>query len=256
MLTFSFPPHSLSDMDEKERSRERSRRERPSRFSEGSRDRSPDRGRDRGSMKSSNNRVYVSNIPYEYRWQDMKDLFRSQVGDVQFVELFVDDNDKPKGCGIVEFSDSSCVKKCLEVMQRYEVKGRKLVVREDSGNVRDKHGNVIGGAGGSNKRSRDDSRYRDDRDRYESTSSSIPMRQDDQKWGNTYGLSPHFLESLNIDAPLCNRVFVANVSMFVGCPPILYAKFPTLECRIPVRGGVITLFQIALIYCVSQLGIC
>jgi hypothetical protein len=33
-----------------------------------------------------------------------------------------------------------------------------------------------------------------------------------QKWGNTYGLSPQFLESLWINGPLVARVFVANVS--------------------------------------------
>ena len=32
------------------------------------------------------------------------------------------------------------------------------------------------------------------------------------KWGNTYGLSPQFLESLWINGPLVTRVFVANVS--------------------------------------------
>ncbi|CAH0552653.1 unnamed protein product [Brassicogethes aeneus] len=195
--------------DDKDRSRERSRRDRPTRFSEASRDRSLDRGRDRGSMKSSNNRVYVSNIPYEYRWQDMKDLFRSEVGDVQFVELFVDDNDKPKGCGIVEFSESSSVKKCMEVMQRFEVKGRKLVIREDSGNKRDKHGNIMGPRGGGGGGGRDEGRYRDDRDRFDNHGGS--MRQDDGKWGNTFGLSIQFLESLNIDPPLSNRVFVANL---------------------------------------------
>lgn len=210
-------------MDEKDRSRERSRRDRPSRFSETSRDRSPDRGgrggdRNSGS-KSSNNRVLVSNIPYEYRWQDMKDLFRNQVGDVQFVELFVDDNDKPKGVGIVEFSDSASVKKCMEVMQRYEVKGRKLVVREDSGNTRDKHGNIVG-SGGSKRSSRED-RYRDDHrggggDRYDSGGGGNVRGGSDEKWGNTYGLSTQFLESLNIDPPLCNRVFVANVSISAG----------------------------------------
>ncbi|KAJ8965075.1 hypothetical protein NQ314_004476 [Rhamnusium bicolor] len=196
----------MSDIDENDRSRERSRRERPSRFSEPTRDRSMDRGRERGSMKSSNNRVYVSNIPYEYRWQDMKDLFRNEVGDVQFVELFLDDNDKPKGSGIVEFSDSASVKKCVEVMQRYEVKGRKLVIKEDFGNVRDKHGAIVGG----NKRPRDNDRYRDDHHR-ELGRGSMNLRQDDGKFTNTYGLSPHFLESLNIDAPLCNKVFVANL---------------------------------------------
>lgn len=91
----------MSDIDDKEsiRDRGRPRRDRTGRMdnSRDNRDRSNDRGREPRSMKSSQNRVFVSNIPYEYRWQDIKDLFRNQVGDVQFVELFTDDNDKPKG---------------------------------------------------------------------------------------------------------------------------------------------------------------
>lgn len=131
------------------RSRDRSsnRRDRPSRFSDnggGGRDRSHDRGRERGGMKSSNARVYISNIPYGYRWQDLKDLFRSHVGEVAFVELFVDENDKPRGCGIVEFSDPESVKKCMEVMHRFELKGRKMVIKEDVGTLRDKFGNLVG----------------------------------------------------------------------------------------------------------------
>ena len=34
----------------------------------------------------------------------------------------------------------------------------------------------------------------------------------DNKFGNTYGLSTQFLESLGINGPLVTRVFVANVS--------------------------------------------
>lgn len=225
------------DGNDKDRSRERSRRDRPTRFSEPSRERSNDRGRERGGMKSSNCRVYVSNIPYEYRWQDLKDLFRSQVGDVQFVELFVDENDKSRGCGIVEFSDQQSVKKCLEVMQRFDVKTRKLIIKEDSGNVRDKQGNIVGsggggggggakrgGGGGGNGGGRDHNRYNRD-DRYDSHSSllgggrSVTDISDNSSWGNTYGLSPQFLESLGIDGPLCNRVFIANVS--ISCRGVL-----------------------------------
>ncbi|VEN54887.1 unnamed protein product [Callosobruchus maculatus] len=191
--------------DRRDRSRDRPQRrdrDRSSRFSDNVRDRSNDRG-GRGeprSMKSSSNRVFVSNIPYEYRWQDMKDLFRQEVGEVQFVELFVDDNDKPKGSGIVEFADPASVKKCMEVMQRYEVKGRKLVIKEDTGNMRDKHGNLSSRRGGRDDRYRDDHR-------------DMGMRgvADEGKYGNTYGLSPQFLESLHIDCPLSNRVFVANL---------------------------------------------
>lgn len=35
---------------------------------------------------------------------------------------------------------------------------------------------------------------------------------DDFQWDNTYGLSPQFLESLNIRGPLISRIFVANVN--------------------------------------------
>ena len=34
-----------------------------------------------------------------------------------------------------------------------------------------------------------------------------------KNWGNTYGLSIPFLESLGITPPLVNKVFVANVSI-------------------------------------------
>lgn len=36
---------------------------------------------------------------------------------------------------------------------------------------------------------------------------------DDFQWDNTYGLSPQFLESLNIRGPLISRIFVANVNL-------------------------------------------
>ena len=39
------------------------------------RDRSP---LNRNRKNAVEKRVYVSNIPYEYRWQDLKDLFRNE----------------------------------------------------------------------------------------------------------------------------------------------------------------------------------
>lgn len=201
-----------SPKDRRNRDRDRSRRDRGGGRMDNSRDRSIDNrgggGREPRSMRSSQNRVFVSNIPYEYRWQDIKDLFRSKVGDVAFVELFVDDNDKPKGSGIVEFSDSDAVAKCLEVMQRHEVKGRKLVVKDDGGVTRDKFGAIFGGGGRRNNR--DNDRFRDDH-RGDLGSSLSLRNSDESKWGNTYGLSPQFLESLKIDPPLNNKVFVANL---------------------------------------------
>lgn len=49
-----------------------------------------------------------------------------------YVELFVDENDKPRGCGIIEFETVESAQLAVEKMHRYELKGRKLVVKEVS----------------------------------------------------------------------------------------------------------------------------
>lgn len=49
------------------------------------------------------------------------------------MELFNDDSGKPRGCGVVEFSTAEATKKALSVMHRYELNGRKLVLKEDVG---------------------------------------------------------------------------------------------------------------------------
>lgn len=119
--------------DERERSRERDRTRRSDRqnpVKSGSRDRSRERN-DRG-RRVSERRIYVSNIPYDFRWQDLKDLFRTEVGKVSHVELFTDEGEKPRGCGIVEFEDADSVKIAVEKMHRFDIKGRKLVVKEVS----------------------------------------------------------------------------------------------------------------------------
>lgn len=68
---------SIKREDSMERERDRSRRgDRPSRFSDATRDKSRDREERR---RKDFKRLYVSNIPYEYRWQELKDLFREKV---------------------------------------------------------------------------------------------------------------------------------------------------------------------------------
>lgn len=113
-------------------------------------------------------------IPYEMsRWQDLKDLFRREVGDVSFVELFSDESNKPRGCGIVEFEKPESVAVALEKMNGYALSGRNLVVKEDFGNERDKFGRVIpknstgggNGGGGGNASGSSNNNYRNNRDR-------------------------------------------------------------------------------------------
>lgn len=69
----------------------------------------------------------------------LKNFFRIKVGDVAYVELFNDENDKPRGCGIVEFSTPESVKKAMEIMHRFPLQGRKLVIKEDFGKYRKKY---------------------------------------------------------------------------------------------------------------------
>lgn len=210
---------AMSNSEDRDRSRERDRNrrsERPNRMNSDSRDRSRERN-DRG-RKVADRRIYVSNIPYDFRWQDLKDLFRTEVGKVAHVELFTDENDKPRGCGIVEFEDSDSVKVAVEKMHRFDIKGRKLVVKEDYDVERDKYGRLT--TGRSNDRGRED-RFRD-QSRPNPGRQNMPVPSggggggsnggnSDNKFGNTYGLSTQFLESLGISGPLVTRVFVANL---------------------------------------------
>ena len=52
------------------------------------------------------------------------------VGEVSFVELFEDDYGKPRGSGVVEFERVEHARIALEKMNRFDLKGRRLIVKE------------------------------------------------------------------------------------------------------------------------------
>ncbi|XP_040580341.1 myelin expression factor 2 isoform X1 [Lepeophtheirus salmonis] len=192
----------MSEMDMK-RMRDRSPRD------DRKRDRRSGRGDGGGSGKPlrrapPERRVFISNFPFEMKWQEIKDMFRKEVGDVTYVELFNDEQDRPRGCGIMEFATPDLAKKCIEKMHRFEYKGRKLVVKEDFDTLRDKCGRIVGSRA-ARDRSRDRSHERD-------RSRGGDIRPVSNEFGNTFGLSPQFLDSLGINGPLHTRVFVANLS--------------------------------------------
>ncbi|XP_067246786.1 myelin expression factor 2 [Chanodichthys erythropterus] len=85
-----------------------------------------------GDKKAAHrNRVFISNIPYDMKWQAIKDLMREKVGEVTYVELFKDGEGKSRGCGVVEFKDEEFVKKAIEVMSKHDLNGRPLNIKED-----------------------------------------------------------------------------------------------------------------------------
>ncbi|XP_029431588.1 myelin expression factor 2 isoform X2 [Rhinatrema bivittatum] len=98
------------------------------RFHPYSKDKSSSTGERKGP---SRNRVFISNIPYDLKWQAIKDLMRDKVGEVTYVELFKDAEGKSRGCGVVEFKDAEFVKKALEVMNKHDLNGRPLNIKED-----------------------------------------------------------------------------------------------------------------------------
>ncbi|XP_052008503.1 myelin expression factor 2-like [Xyrauchen texanus] len=113
-----------------------------------------DRHGSSGDKKSSHrNRVFISNIPYDMKWQSIKDLMREKVGEVTYVELFKDGEGKSRGCGVVEFKDEEFVKKAIEVMSKHDLNGRPLNIKEDpdgehARRVLQKAGRMYGGGRG------------------------------------------------------------------------------------------------------------
>nr|XP_055030123.1 myelin expression factor 2 [Misgurnus anguillicaudatus] len=83
------------------------------------------------AVQQRNHRVFISNIPYDMKWQEIKDLMREKVGEVTYVELFKDAEGKSRGCGVVEFKDEEFVKKAIEVMNKHDLNGRPLNIKED-----------------------------------------------------------------------------------------------------------------------------
>ena len=128
--------------------------------------------------------ILVKNLPFKTKWQEVKDLFRNNVGDVSDGELFNDENKKPRGCGILKFPTEDLAKTAVEKMHRWEYKGRKLVVKEDFDTERDKYGrsredrnNRRNKQGKSGTRSREDREERNNRRNKQSESRAPPCEE-------------------------------------------------------------------------------
>eukprot|EP01137_Pigoraptor_chileana_P005331 Opistho-2@48268 len=84
-----------------------------------------------GANSVRENRVYVGNLAYSVRWQELKDLMGQQIGEVVFAEVFEQPNGMSKGCGIVEFVCAEDAQKAIQTLNDTEISGRRIFVRED-----------------------------------------------------------------------------------------------------------------------------
>ncbi|KAK7481096.1 hypothetical protein BaRGS_00027636 [Batillaria attramentaria] len=141
---------------------------------------------EREKSKSST-RVVVKNMPYELKWQDIKDLFRKEVGDVAYVEMIEGNDGKPRGMAVIEFKDKDSSRKAIETMHQYKVNDRYLVVNEERDKDRrlfQQLGHMPGGGG--------------------------------RGGGGGGGMDMHVLAQLGIEGPISNTVFIANLDYKVG----------------------------------------
>ena len=74
--------------------------------------------------------VLISNIPYEFHWQKLKDLIRQKIGEVGHVKIWQDENGRPKGAGVALFPNAELAQKAVDDLNRHDVNGRALVVKK------------------------------------------------------------------------------------------------------------------------------
>ncbi|CAG5127525.1 unnamed protein product, partial [Candidula unifasciata] len=182
-------------MEDIKEERERSSSHSPRQSRSRSRSRSPKKNtNDHQRPFMGGRRVIVRNIPYEVRWQELKDLFRKDVGDVTYVEMLETPDGKSKGVAVVEFKDPEHAKKAIEDFHQKKIKDRAIIVREEREKDRQEflqHKNMkdgIGlgpGMGGGGM------------------GHGVP--------GIPPGISPHILQQLGIEGPITSTVFVANL---------------------------------------------
>uniref|UniRef100_A0A8C6K0P3 Uncharacterized protein n=1 Tax=Melopsittacus undulatus TaxID=13146 RepID=A0A8C6K0P3_MELUD len=92
---------------------------------------SKDKNAGTGEKKAVNrNRVFISNIPYDMKWQAIKDLMREK-GNLFVVTHFTQKGVELKCNVVVEFKDEEFVKKALDTMNKYDLSGRPLNIKED-----------------------------------------------------------------------------------------------------------------------------
>ncbi|EKX39611.1 hypothetical protein GUITHDRAFT_160003 [Guillardia theta CCMP2712] len=84
----------------------------------------------KGGMGTGGRRVYVGNLSWECKWQDLKDHMRT-AGNVLHADVMTGPDGRSKGCGLVEFSSPEEAVRAIQELNETELMGRMIFVRED-----------------------------------------------------------------------------------------------------------------------------
>ncbi|OMP85031.1 putative RNA-binding protein [Diplodia seriata] len=108
-----------------------------------------------GGYGGGGRQLYVSNLPYNVGWQDLKDLFRqaAHTGSVLRADVHQTPDGRMKGSGIVVFETPDDARNAISQFNGYDWQGRTLEVKEDRfagppGYGRGGFGGGFGGRGG------------------------------------------------------------------------------------------------------------
>ncbi len=75
-------------------------------------------------------RVYVGNLAWDCKWQDLKDHMRS-TGEVLHADVLHAPDGRSKGCGLVEYQTADEAQRAIQELNDTELMGRMIFVRED-----------------------------------------------------------------------------------------------------------------------------
>ena len=86
-----------------------------------------------GGADDGGRRVYVGNLAWTVKWQDLKDVCRSHLPDHEVVRanVLMGRDGRSRGCAIVEFATAEGASAAIAQLQDLDVKGRQIFLRED-----------------------------------------------------------------------------------------------------------------------------
>lgn len=103
------------------------------------------------------NKVYVGNLPYSIREEDLRPVFDPQAfgasGEIQQIDVIIDRySGRSKGFGFVQYSDAETANAAVEKLNGTELGGRQLRVNIAQERERSGGGGGRGGRGGFERR--------------------------------------------------------------------------------------------------------
>ncbi len=81
-------------------------------------------------MSLNEKKILVGDLPYHFTSLNLKKLFK-RAGQVKSASIIIDQNTGySKGFGFVKMSNKEEAQKAIEVLNKYEIEGKKIIVAE------------------------------------------------------------------------------------------------------------------------------